>query len=365
MKRAIALAVLFGVAGLAISLWFLGESLSSVTRLPLWALAAGGLLVCANYLAGGVRLHMLTAMVGHPIGLGASIRAYALGLFSAALTPGNAGQAPAVVLSFTGDGMPASRAWSVNLYIWVLDLVLLAYSLPVSLLVLGRSTRLLTFASPWLLAGIAAAAALTLLWLLLYRLPMLTRWAKALFRLRWLRRWHGSVAEFLARFETATGELRTGSLSQRVVLHLLTALVYFSTLITFFVMVASMRPGVPFVLTLAIAQVPMVLSTFFPTPGGAGLLEIFTATLMLAGTGSDGASSAGGAGSAGQGADRDTRGTIAAAILGWRLLTYYSRFLVAPALGAARLGMGRSKGSGSPRHDAPLDELQQGSKTDA
>src|SRR5690606_31010812 len=128
VKRAIALAVLFGAAGLAISLWLLGENLASVTRLPLWALGLGAVLVGVNYLAGAVRLHLLTAMVDHPITLVGAVRAYALGLFSAALTPGNAGQAPAVVLSFTGDGMPASRAWSVNLYVWVLDLVLLTYS---------------------------------------------------------------------------------------------------------------------------------------------------------------------------------------------------------------------------------------------
>lgn len=362
MKRAIALAVLFGVVGLAISLWLLGENLSSVTRLPLWALALGVVLVAVNYLAGAVRLYLLSAMVDHPVTLPGALRAYALGLFSASLTPGNAGQAPAVVLSFTTDGMPASRAWSVNLYVWVLDLVLLAYSLPVSLLVLGRSTRLLPFGSPWLLAAIAAAAALTMLWLLLYRLSWLVRLAKGLFRIRWLRRWRASVSEFLGRFEAATGDLLKGSPGQRFTLHLLTALVYFSTLFTFYVMVASMRPDVSLVLTLAVAQVPTVLATFFPTPGGAGLLEIFTASLMLAGSGSGPADSAGGAGLADQaGVDGDTRGTIAAAILGWRLLTYYSRFLVAPALGAARLGVSGRGGSdsGSPRHDPALDELQE------
>lgn len=343
MRRAIALAVVFGVAGLGVSLWLLGENLASITRLPLWGLGLGVLLVGVNYLSGGVRLYLLSSMVDHPITLVGALRAYALGLFSAALTPGNAGQAPAVVLSFTGDGMPASRAWSVNLYVWVLDLVLLAYSLPVSLLVLGRSTRLLTFASPWLLAGIAAAVAITMLWLLIYRLSWLVRLAKGLFRLRWLRRWRASVAEFLNRFEAATSELLKGSLGQRFTLHLLTALVYFSTLFTFYVMVASMQHDVPVVLALAVAQVPTVLSTFFPTPGGAGLLEIFTASLMLAGTSSDPGAS-GGLPSA-SGADGETRGTIAAAILGWRLLTYYSRFLVAPALGAARLGI---SGKGRP-----------------
>lgn len=350
-----------GVVGLGITLWFLGESLASVTRLPFWAVGVGAALVAVNYLAGGARLHLLSRMVGHPISLSGSIRAYALGLFSAAATPGNAGQAPAVVLSFTSDGMVASRAWSLNFYVWILDLVFLAYSLPVSLLLLGSSTRLLSFTNPWLLAGIAVAAPLALLWLLIYRLPLLTRWTKTIFRIRWLRRWHDSISQFLARFETAIGELRGGITAQRVALHVLTALVYFSTLFTFYVMVVSMQPATPLFLTIAIAQIPMALSTFFPTPGGAGLLEILTASLMVAGSG----------GIAGDRAvpealsDDHTSGTIAAAILGWRLLTYYSRFLIAPALGAARLGMKRPGGSGPPRHDTPLDELQESGETDA
>lgn len=350
-----------GVIGLGITLWFLGESLASVTRLPVWALGVGAALVVVNYLAAAARLHLLSRMVGHSISFSASLRAYALGLFSAAATPGNAGQAPAVVLSLTSDGMAASRAWSLNFYVWILDLVWLAYSVPISLLLLGRSTRLLSFTSPWLLAGLAVAAPAALLWLLIYRLPLLTRWTKTIFRIRWLRRWHDSISQFLTRFETATGELRGGTVTHRVALHVLTAVVYFSTLITFYVMVASMQPGAPLFLTLAIAQVPMVLSSFFPTPGGAGLLEIFTASLMVAGAGGTANERAGREALS----DGQTSGTIAAAILGWRLLTYYSRFLIAPALGVARLGMKRADDSGPPRHDPPLDELQEGGEADA
>src|SRR5690606_10693417 len=209
----------------------------------------------------------------------------------------------------------------------------------------GRSTRLLSFASPWLLAGIAVTVALLMLWLLIYRLSWLVRLAKGLFRVRWLRRWRASVSEFLSRFEAATGDLLKGSIAQRFTLHLLTALVYFSTLFTFYVLVAAMQPEVPLVLALAVAQVPTVLSTFFPTPGGAGLLEIFTASLMLAGTGHADAANPSQVLSEPANVDRETRGTIAAAILAWRLLTYYSRFLVAPALGAARIGVSGRGGS--------------------
>src|SRR5690606_29570365 len=123
----------------------------------------------------------------------ACLRAYALGLFTSAITPGSAGQAPAVVLSFTRDGMPASRAWSVNVYVWVLDLAFLAYSVPVSLLLVGRSLTVLRISSPMIFAVIVAAATAGLIWILLFRLNWLTTLLKATFRLRWLRRWQPSV----------------------------------------------------------------------------------------------------------------------------------------------------------------------------
>src|SRR5690606_5407017 len=75
-----------------------------------------------------------------------------------------------------------------------------------------------------------------------------------------------------------------GTFAQRVVLHALTAVVYLSTLTTFWVMVAAVRPGAPYLTTLAVAQLPTVLATFMPTPGGAGILEIVPASLFLTGT---------------------------------------------------------------------------------
>src|SRR5690606_9302725 len=105
----------------------------------------------------------------------------------------------------------------------------------------------------------------------------------------------------------------------------LTAVVYLSTLTTFWVMVAAVRPGAPYLTTLAVAQLPTVLATFMPTPGGAGILEIVTASLFLTGTAD---------GRPGGGIDRAAGGTIAAAILGWRLLTFYTRFGTGPIAGA-------------------------------
>lgn len=319
MKRAIALAALFGILGLAATLWLLGEDISSLGRIPASAVAIGVGLLLLNYLAATLRLKMLVGMANHDLSLVACLRAYALGLFTSAITPGSAGQAPAVVLSFTRDGMPAARAWSVNVYVWVLDLVLLAYSVPISLLLVGRSIPVLRIERPELLAVLVAAGTAVLIWVLLFRLHWLTALLKALFRLRWLKRWQSSVVDFTHRLEAATGELRGGGTATRLTLHALTAVIYFSTMLTFWVMVDAVNPGAKLFQTMATAQIPTVLAAFFPTPGGAGILEIFTASLMRAGSARD----------------------VAAAILGWRLITFYSRLIIGPALGAARVGMQR------------------------
>lgn len=326
MRRAIAFAALFGVLGLAATLWLLGENIASLGRIPAPAIAIGIGLLALNYLAATVRLKVLVGMANHDLSLAACLRAYALGLFTSALTPGSAGQAPAVVLSFARDGMPAARAWSVNVYVWVLDLVFLAYSVPVSLLLVGRSLPVIAIDSPAVFAVLIAVATVALIWVLLFRLHWLSALVRATFKLRWLKRWQPSIVDFTQRLEAASGELRGGGVVKRFALHALTAVIYFSTLLTFWVMVNAVNPGALLFQTMATAQIPTVLAAFFPTPGGSGILEIFTASLMRAGSARD----------------------VAAAILGWRLITFYSRLVIGPALGAARVGMQRGPVSSGP-----------------
>lgn len=328
MKRGAWLAVLFGMAGLAVTMWLLGGSLASLARVPAWAFAVGVALVAANYIAGAARLQMISALGGHTLSFGRCLRAYSIGLFSASITPGSAGQAPAVALSFMRDGLTGAQAWSVNVYIWVLDLAFLTYSVPLSLLLIGRSAISLSTQQLWAFALLVAALAASMMWVLSYRLNWFTSLGRQIFRLRWLARWRASTDVFFGRVEAASGEIMRGTPVQRLTLHVLTAVVYVSTLSVFYVMISAIRPGAPFLTTLAIAQLPMVLATFMPTPGGAGLLEIFTASLFVAGSSDPRPAEA----------VQSTGGSVAAAILGWRLLTFYSRFVIGPIAGSTFAG---------------------------
>lgn len=370
MLRAIAVSVAFGVAGVALTLWWLGEDLSTVVHVPAWAFAVGAVLVLVNYLAGALRLMLLGKLSSARIPFGKAIRAYALGLFSAAITPGSAGQAPAVALALTRDGLKASQAWSMNLFVWVVDLTFLGWTLPISVLLIGRSTRLLANVDPLLLALGLFVFIASLGYVLLFRLRWAVPIVGALMRLPLLRRWRASVLDFVMRIDEANVALRRAGLGMQLVLHGLTAAVYVSTYLTFYVVVAALQPGAPLFVTMAVAQVPMVLSSFLPTPGGAGLLELLTATLLRAGAAEGAPGAVGLQGGmegldpaamvdAGAGGSADaSSGTVAAAVLAWRLLTYYTRLVIGPALGGTALRKNGKEASASPRHDATLDRLQ-------
>lgn len=326
--------MVLGAVGILATFLWLGESVTSVALVPVWALVVAALLTVANYLAGATRLSLLTRLTGQPVGFGRALRAYALGLLSAAITPGGSGQAPAVVLSLVRDGMPAARAWSVNVYVWVVDLFFLSWSIPIGLVALGHSTDLLRGASPVVLAVILSAAMLSLNYLLAFRL----HWVKAIvgpvMRLTWLRRWREPALDFLDRVAGATGQLSRRGIGLQIVLHILTASLYIATYLAFYVIAVGLGGQPPILPTIAAVQLPMVLAVIFPTPGGAGLTEIAAASLFTA---------------------EGSRGSIGAAILAWRLLTYYSRYAIGPALGGSVLLRpgGRGRGGRPPASDAP------------
>lgn len=325
MFRAVGLSVSLGLLGLVLVLWWLGEDLSSALSVPPWAYGVGLLLALANYLAGTLRIILLSRLDGHPVPFMAALRGYSLGLFSAALTPGSAGQAPAMVLSLVSDGVSAARSWGMAVRIWISDLIFLGLTLPFSVVLLGRSTRLLRGIDPNVVALALFVGSLLMVWLLIYRMRWLAAVIGQLLRLPGLRRWRGSAVAFMGRIEQSGRTLWSAPLGAQLRLHLYTAVVYLSTYFTFFLVVAALRPQVPLFHTMAAAQVPMVLSSFFPTPGGAGLLELATASLV--------------------------RGEhTAAAILAWRLLTYYLRMLVGPVVGAPVLSSLRAAwGKRAPR----------------
>lgn len=332
MFRAVALSVALGLAGLGLVLWWLGEDLSSALNVPLWAYAIGLVLALLNYLAGAWRLMLLSRMDGERLPFWKAMRGYALGLFSAAITPGSAGQAPAQVVSLVADGVSAKRSWSMAVRVWIVDLIFVALTVPISLMLLARSVRLFRGFYPGVIAALVFLASLAVVWILIFRMRWIAATVNQIMKLPFARRWRESSVRFIGRIEQAGKLLWTAPLGSQLLVHLCTVVIYAGTFLTFYVVVASLRPNVPLFTTMAAAQVPMVASSFFPTPGGAGLLELVAASLI--------------------------RGEhTAAAILAWRLLTYYLRIVVGPIIGAPVLASVRSHFGDQRPSAEPAEEL--------
>lgn len=303
--------LLGGGAALAV-FWWLGEDLRTLARVPWWALLAGVGWVALNHLCGGVRLALLSRLVGHPVKVWRATRAYALGLFSAAVSPGGAGQAPAVVLALVDEGMSASLAWSISVYVWVLDLTFLGWSVPLAILLLGRSSALPLGDAPLTAALLAGAAFLAAGWLLAYRIAWLRRGGFWAFSWGPLRRWRRALLRFVARTAAATRVMRKQPWPLQLLLHTLTTVLYLATYLVFATLVWALGSHAAPLPAVAAVLLPSVLSFLFPTPGGSGFVELSAASLFRG---------------------QNPGVAVATAVVVWRLLTFYSRYLMGAALG--------------------------------
>ena len=281
----------------------------ALTRLNARALLLSFSLLGLNYLLGGGRLYWLARLADASITFARCVRAYLLGLVAAAVTPGGSGNAPAVGVSLQKSGLPAVQAWSVTLYIALLDLFFVAWSVPVSLAVLGVRTQLLEPRSATLLASAVFLVGLGLWFLLSYRLAwleFLTRW---LFNLKWLKRWQERALTFHGELETATTLMARRPLWLHVALAVLTALQHTTNYLIFYVVAATLG-DVALWSSLAAVHASTLASYLMPVPGGSGFLEVAVTTLV-------GSSIA------------------VPAVVAWRLITFYTRFLIAPFVGGS------------------------------
>lgn len=229
-------------------------------------------------------------------------------MFVAALTPGNAGVGPASAVALRRLGVPPGVGIGVALQVVVLDMAYFAWTVPLSLgyliysdtLVLPLGARAAAFVAVAL--AIVGAVVLTRfprpvvgLVLVVSRWPLLGRFAP------WLRK----TAREYWRSMRAFGNMGA---SAWVVLGLLTAVGWFSGFVLFWLLLKlyGVHAGLP--ATLALLNSVVLVSHLVPTPGGSGFME---AALGF----SVGASAESGP---------------AAALLIWRLASYYVIFVVGP-----------------------------------
>lgn len=314
--KPVALSVVFGLLGLGVALLFgKPEDFLEIRNLSSRTLLVSALLLALSFVCGGLRLQLLGRTLGYALRLPSAARAHILGAFSAAVTPSGSGNALAIALMLRRDGLGQTDAWSVALYTSVADLLFYAWFAPLSLLTLYLSGRLP--GGSWLLAGGLAASALFLgLWyLLVYHFGTASKLVSALFRLSPIRRFQTRAEVFMASLTGTLERISGTTWLQHILLQLLTVGTHVSVFAIFCTVAANLGLSLPVLPTIAVLFLVFALSHLVPTPGGSGFFEVSIPLLL----------------------SPDAPAAAAPAVLVWRLIAFYSSFLLAPPLGGAAL----------------------------
>ncbi len=314
--KPVALSVVFGLLGLGVALLFgKPEDFLEIRNLSGRTLLISALLLALSFVCGGLRLQLLGRTLGYALRLPSAARAHILGAFSAAVTPSGSGNALAIALMLRRDGLSQTHAWSVALYTSVADLLFYAWFAPLSLLTLYLSGRLP--GGSWLLAGGLAASALFLgLWyLLVYHFGTASKLVSALFRLPLIRRFQTRAEVFMASLTGTLERISGTTWPQHILLQLLTVGTHVSVFAIFSAVAADLGLSLPVLPTIAVLFLVFAVSHLVPTPGGSGFFEVSIPLLL----------------------SPDAPAAIAPAVLVWRLIAFYSSFLLAPPLGGAAL----------------------------
>lgn len=314
--RPLLLSVLFGVLGLGSALIFgkprdllVIRDLSAATLL--WSV----LLLVFSFVCGGLRVQFLARTLGYRVRLPSAVRSHILGLFSAAITPSGSGNAPAIALMLMRDGVSKAHAWSVALYTGIVDLLFFAWGVPAALLTLKLTGYLPR--APWLLAaGLVVSVVFIALWYLLAfqlaRVPLLIR---RLFRWRPLRRYRRRAERFTETLGTTVSRLSATTYREQLWLQLLAVGVHMSVFAMFPLIATNLSLPLPFFPTLTTLLLVYIVSHGVPTPGGSGVLEVTLPLLLVP----------------------QRPAAVAPVVVVWRLISFYSVFILGPSLGGVAL----------------------------
>ncbi|MGF1473527.1 MAG: YbhN family protein [Rubrobacteraceae bacterium] len=279
--------------------------------------APGLLIVCAaaflaEWLMPAVRLQLLCRNQGSGVSYPTALLVHLVSVFGAVITPGNAGSAPAGVVALNRAGLPFGRGVGVMLQVFILDLFFFAWAVPLSLAYLLSSN-----AVP-LPAGVEAVG-LGMSVLALGGAVALGRYPRPVVALlmavsRWpgIRRF-GAGTRGIARdyYRSSRAYGRTPVLL-RAALNVVTAVHWLAVFVLLWGFLQIYGVDLSLLVTLALLNILTLVSQFVPTPGGAGFVE---AAVGL-GVGS-----------------YATTGSVAGALLLWRVLAFNIIFLIGPFAG--------------------------------
>lgn len=260
----------------------------------------------AKWMSPAARIWLLCRAQKMPLPYRSAIIVHLGAMFVAAFTPNNTGVGPATVVALGRFGVPLGRGIGVAVQLFVLDLIFFAWSVPLGLayliyadkislppgtMVAALSTAVLTLAGAFVLVRYPRLVARLLLaaagW------PLLGRFAR---RLRQSARdYYRSMKAF-----------KTSTVSTWLSLNAFTVSQWFGSFVLLWALLGLYGVEANLLAILAILGALTLVSHFVPTPGAAGFVEAAVGLSI--------------GGSAG----------VAAAVLIWRLASFYVIFVLGP-----------------------------------
>ncbi|MEJ2287883.1 MAG: lysylphosphatidylglycerol synthase transmembrane domain-containing protein [Deinococcales bacterium] len=311
--RSLVVSMVLSALGLAWVVFRVGrvQDLSIIRDLP-WSYglaALGGLL--GAFTMAALRLIYMCRRLGFRLPLFHALRAHILGMFSATVTPGGSGSTPALALALQGQRLPPGVAWAVGVAVFGADALFHTWGLPIALGLL-YALGLYPHTPGWLALGaLTVVLSAAVAYLVQFRLPWLEPLARWILRgplIRWRRR----GLRFVETTLESNRLFRNAPLGFHLTLQGVTALSW----ISFFSILFFLARGLGVVVSLpaieAAQMVVVVMSTFVPTPGGSGFFELGISYVLIA---------------------RGGGSAVPGVVLLWRLVTFYSIFLLGPLLG--------------------------------
>ena len=311
--QSLVLSLVFSALGLAWVIYKVGsaQELALIKTVSPIAVLYALVTLFISFVLAGLRIRLLAQRLGHKLNLAYAMRTHILGIFSAHVTPGGSGSAPAIAFSLQYQGLNSSKAWSVAVALFTSDALFLSWSLPLTLIFLWF-TGLYPPGWGWLLLGISSTLITALMtYVLAFRLEFLYGFAAAVLRGPFVKFRESGLA--FARSVVKSNRFFTQA---PAAWHITTQAVATGSWIAYFAVLFFLAGGlattVGFWLMQAWQLIITALSFAVPTPGGSGFFE-FGMSFLLLNKGNDSAAPA--------------------IIILWRLITYYLFFILGPLLG--------------------------------
>ncbi len=238
----------------------------------------------------------------------ASLRVMLSWDFTSSVTPSTIGGAPMATYAMTKEGFKLGQSSAIILYTVLLDQLWFALAVPILLVagvyyevvpdnigMVGQASMLLLYAGLLSYAGLMAYGVLK-------NPAAITKVLNKLFKLPFLRRWQGKIAEEAKNLEEYSHELRKKPNSFLLKAYLLTTMSWLCRVALPTIVVLSLLPA-DVVLSVLRSLAMNLAFLIMPTPGGSGgvegLFAIFQGPLM------------------------DRKAFIGLAVFAWRIISYY------------------------------------------